>query len=223
MVQWPDPEDAAPMNTKPLTVSLAATGLVAAGAFFGILGAKMFAPQWLAPASLQAAGSAPQAIVIQPTTAPTTRPVAAPKKTVSAPSAPKVNPFDRSVAEQTAAARDRDATRARAMLTALRSQLELYRLQHNDQAPLFAKYPAWHPLTRATRADGTIDPKGDLGPYLNGAPANPLNGFVSIGLTRQDPKPGQVMKGDKLGWIYCVSTHRLFATEKDGKTILGDH
>lgn len=221
MLHQPDPEDPAPMNTKPLTVTLAATGLVAAGAFFGILGAKMFAPQWLAPAQLHAAAPSPKGIVIQSTTQTTSRPIEPPKKAVSAPSTPKINPFDRPVADQ--ATRDRDVARTRAMLTALRSQLELYRLQHNDQAPLFAKYPAWHPLTRATRADGTIDPRGELGPYLNGAPANPLNGFVSIGLTRQDPKPGQVMKGDKLGWIYCVTTHRLFATDKDGKTILGDH
>lgn len=205
------------MNNHPVKVSLAATGLVVAGAILGVLGTKVFFPQWLAPAPLQAAARSP-GVQITPATQPTMRPLK--KMALPSPSQPINNPLEWAGADHAPVARERDIARTRAMLGGLRSQLELYRLQHRDQDPLFAKYPAWYPLTRATRADGTVDPKGELGPYLNAAPVNPMNGFVSIGLTKSDPKPGQALRGEKLGWVFCVTTHTLHAVDKDGRTVL---
>jgi hypothetical protein len=106
-------------------------------------------------------------------------------------------------------------------LDTLRGHLQLYTVQHGGKAPEFARYPAWHQLTQHTRADGTVDPSGEFGPYLEAVPANPLNDSVVIGLTRRTPERGKPLKtGGKLGWVYCVSTNTLFATDADGKTIL---
>jgi hypothetical protein len=109
----------------------------------------------------------------------------------------------------------------RSRLLTVRSQLELYKLQHRDQAPQFKRYPAWAQLINTTQPDGTIDPQGKFGPYLKSAPVNPLNGSATIGLSQRDPTPGQAVAATgKVGWVYCVTTDRLFATDTDGKTVI---
>ena len=61
--------------------------------------------------------------------------------------------------------------------------------------------------------------------FENGYPVT-INGFqpfVVIGLTGRTPQPGQTLRTDgKLGWVYCVKTHTLYATAADGKTILDE-
>jgi hypothetical protein len=112
---------------------------------------------------------------------------------------------------------------ATALLTTLRAQLNLYTTHHGGKSPDFAKYAAWHQLTHKTRADGLPNPAGEFGPYLDAAPVNPLNNSGVIGLTGRIPKPGQTLRTDaKLGWVYCITTQTLYATDADGKTILDE-
>jgi type II secretion system protein G len=56
----------------------------------------------------------------------------------------------------------------------VRSLIELYRLQHNGQLPDLLGSDGWNPLMATTLPDGTIDPAGDRGPYLQVPPVNPL-------------------------------------------------
>jgi hypothetical protein len=100
--------------------------------------------------------------------------------------------------------------------------MELYKSQHGGRLPEFSRYAAWHQFTQKTRADGTPAPDGAFGPYLKAAPVNPLNGFGGIGLVRTDPRPGQTLRAEKLGFVICTTTGNVFATEKDGRTILPD-
>ncbi|HEY7115430.1 MAG TPA: hypothetical protein VH475_02525 [Tepidisphaeraceae bacterium] len=119
---------------------------------------------------------------------------------------------------------DRRLAATGAQLQAIRTQLDLYKRQHGDKGPEFAKYPAWHQLTHRTRADGSVDAKGELGPYLTGVPVNPMNGSRVVGLTGHAPQPGQVLHTkDKLGWVYCITTQTVHPTDADGKTILDEH
>lgn len=63
-------------------------------------------------------------------------------------------------------------------LQTLRSQIELYKLQHNDKLPTFAGATAdaqWEQLTQQTDVDGTTGGTKDFGPYLQQNPSNPLN------------------------------------------------
>ena len=108
-------------------------------------------------------------------------------------------------------------------LQTLRSQIELYKLQHQDKAPDFKRYAAWAQLLKATHADGTVDATGALGPYLSGVPVNPLNGSATVGLSQRDPTPGEPLRTtNTIGWVYCVTTERLYATNADGKTVFDD-
>jgi hypothetical protein len=198
------------MNTDPLKRTLSVTGLLLAGAACGVAGTKLLAPQWLLPTSANASLSpATQPIAI----APTARAATPAKGAVSKPEA-KTSAL---------AARELDEHKHLLVnqLVILRSELELYKLQHHDKLPEFTKH-LWNQLTQATRPDGTIDPVGACGPYLQSIPVNPLNEFSSLGLVRKDPLPGQVMRGEKLGYVLCVTTGRIFATAPDGKTIFDD-
>lgn len=127
-------------------------------------------------------------------------------------------------AAPTAPASDDAAVRrsVRSFLYSCRSQMETYKLQHGGRLPEFSKYPAWHQFTQKTRVDGTPAPDGECGPYFLEAPVNPLNGFGGIGLVRAEPKPGQVMRAEKLGFVICSTTGAVFATDKDGKTIVNE-
>ena len=81
-------------------------------------------------------------------------------------------------------------------LHTLRSQIELYRLQHNGLTP--------DPLTRLTvktNADGTTNVNGAYGPYIVGElPVNPVNSLNTV-------KQGAITSTDgTTGWIYDKAT-----------------
>lgn len=67
-------------------------------------------------------------------------------------------------------------------ITLLKRQIELYRLEHNDQYPdadLIVQQ-----LTGKTDSDGFLDPDGNRGPYVERFPRNPwINGDGSGDLT----------------------------------------
>jgi len=154
-----------------------------------------------------------------PAPAPVSRPAphAAPKITVTPPPAPAATPPAVSADDTPAVRRS-----VRSFLLTMRSQMQQYKFQHDGRLPEFGKYPAWHQFTQRTTADGTPSPDGLFGPYLKAAPVNPLNGFGGIGLVRSEPRPGQVMRGERLGFVICTTTGAVFATEKDGKTIFAE-
>ena len=68
-------------------------------------------------------------------------------------------------------------------LQTLRSQIELYKLQHKDALPnLVGASPAcWVPLTTKTDSSGAASaaPKA-FGPYMQSPPSNPINGLSNV-------------------------------------------
>src|SRR5436853_5883252 len=58
-------------------------------------------------------------------------------------------------------------------LQTLRSQIELYKLQHKDKLPDLVT--SWNPLTTKTNIDGGATAPLDFGPYMQAAPTNPVN------------------------------------------------
>ena len=91
------------------------------------------------------------------------------------------------------------------LLQTLRSQIELYKLQHNDVAPdITDSTNQWTKLTTQTESDGTAPEAGDtvFGPYLQAAPRNPLNGNTTCAAA---PAAG-------VGFVYNTTTGKLWAT-----------
>src|SRR2546421_13124042 len=64
-------------------------------------------------------------------------------------------------------------------LQTLRSQIELYKLQHKDVLPDLVTN--WNPMTTKTNVDGTAVVQAKMfGPYMQSAPSNPLNTLTTV-------------------------------------------
>ena len=70
-------------------------------------------------------------------------------------------------------AQDAKISVVKSNLHTVRSQLELYRLQHNTTYPALAAWSAQ--MTGKTDADGTANASGAYGPYLLAVPVNPMD------------------------------------------------
>jgi general secretion pathway protein G len=63
-------------------------------------------------------------------------------------------------------------------LQTLRSQIELYKLQHGDTLPnLLTSGSGWAPFTGTTSYG---NPAQTFGPYMQATPSNPENGFSTV-------------------------------------------
>jgi len=90
-----------------------------------------------------------------------------------------------------------DTAKSNSLLTQLqtiRSQFELYRVQHNDTYPTEAQL--WTNLTDKTDASGDTDGDDNYGPYLQKAPVNP---FESSSTVSDEAAAG-------VGWVYDEAT-----------------
>jgi hypothetical protein len=194
-------------NDSPWKKHLPLAGLFVGGLVCGLVCMKLMGPKSLAPDSASAAPSQP-APSVEPDSARAKAPAKRPVTTVK----PEASHDDE----------ESRTANLLALLQTLRTQIELYKRQHNDRLPELSKYPAWAQLTKRTKADGTPAMNGPLGPYLDAPPVNPLNGYAGIGLTRKAPSPGDVMRAEKLGFLFVTTTGDVIATDKDGKTIFDE-
>jgi general secretion pathway protein G len=94
-------------------------------------------------------------------------------------------------------------------LRTLRSQIELYKLEHGGEPPV-AYQGSFPQLLRATNARGVPGEAGSqfpYGPYLHtGIPVNPVTGCSIVTLT--DTFPPQ-SPGGSGGWLYHQQTGRI--------------
>jgi general secretion pathway protein G len=97
------------------------------------------------------------------------------------------------------------ASAVTSQLQTLRSQVQLYKLQHNDAIPDLVG-TQWTLLMGKTTAAGTIDAaNGTYGPYLETIPKNPLNGNSNI---------AAAVGASDTGWVYDQTTGNIFATNQ---------
>src|SRR5678815_5075399 len=101
-------------------------------------------------------------------------------------------------------------------LQTLRSQIELYKLQHKDKLPDLVTN--WNPMTTKTDIDGTTVGALDYGPYMQSAPTNPVNTLSNV--TNGD----SALAGASAdcGFIYDYNagagTGRIWGTATDKRT-----
>ena len=110
-------------------------------------------------------------------------------------------------------------------LQTLRSQIELYKLQHLDKLPNLVGGAAgvttnWDPLTTKTDSAGAPSAASDaFGPYMQSAPSNPINGLTNV----VDGNTAMLAAGSDCGFIYDyaatgVGTGRIWGTDTTKKT-----
>lgn len=101
-------------------------------------------------------------------------------------------------------------------LQTLRSQIELYKLQHKDQAPDFRTH-GWQQLTGRTDESGQLSPRGKFGPYLPAPVINPANGCSTVLIIRGTPNAKfRYDKGD-CGFVLDEASGRIWALAFDGR------
>jgi general secretion pathway protein G len=107
----------------------------------------------------------------------------------------------------TSASEDARKSSLTSQLQTIRSQVELYKLQHRDQYPTSDGEVGgtwdWTKMTGRTNEDGGTT-NANLGPYLQAAPKNNLNGLDAVGTA---PAVG-------IGWV-IDDTGKIFATGKN--------
>lgn len=128
----------------------------------------------------------------------------------------------------TSASADVQRSDLNAQLQTVRNQIEFYKLQHLDQVPPSlvtggGASKCWKELLNQTNASGaTINPK--FGPYLQSAPANPLNGWSDIATTMTDfGTGGQPFRNNGHdGFVVDVNTGKVWATSSRGGFIYNE-
>lgn len=82
----------------------------------------------------------------------------------------------------------------RATLHTIRSQLELYKAQHNGSYPTAADFVSQ--MTQKTDVSGATAADGKYGPYLQSMPPNPIDDNATVGNTQDGSG----------GWAYDAAT-----------------
>jgi prepilin-type N-terminal cleavage/methylation domain-containing protein len=95
-------------------------------------------------------------------------------------------------------------------LHTLRSQIQMYRTQHDGELP----DNALDKLITTTDKDGNIDSNGAYGPYVTEIPENPFSKSKTIKvLTSAPPTATDVSATD--GWLYYPATGEIWISHAD--------
>ncbi|HEX8915773.1 MAG TPA: prepilin-type N-terminal cleavage/methylation domain-containing protein [Humisphaera sp.] len=102
----------------------------------------------------------------------------------------------------------------------LRSQIALYKLQHQDTLPDLVTN--WDQITKKTDASGSTSPAAGVqtfGPYMQETPVNSLNGKSTVA-----NGDGSAAASTAVGFVYDYAagagSGKIFGTDVDGKTII---
>jgi general secretion pathway protein G len=121
----------------------------------------------------------------------------------------------------TNASQDARRSSLTSQLQTIRSQIELYKLQHLDQLPsgLTASTTSWDQMISKTDADGTVNTSGNFGPYLQAVPVNPLNSTSNVVVVTTDPTPGTTSASAACGWVLNSANGKFWATDTNGTLV----
>ncbi|MHC4124219.1 MAG: prepilin-type N-terminal cleavage/methylation domain-containing protein [Planctomycetota bacterium] len=94
-------------------------------------------------------------------------------------------------------------------LQSIRSQIELYKIQHSDALPGAGGATFVQAMVGKTDVDGAVDASGAYGPYIQSIPDNPFNDSNTV--TTGTGTPG----GDSGGWYFNTSNGNFNADDSN--------
>jgi general secretion pathway protein G len=123
----------------------------------------------------------------------------------------------------TSASQDARKNSLTSQLQTIRSQVELYKLQHLDQLPNNwggngnTAAPTWDAFTSRTDKDGATGTDAatyPFGPYLQAVPTNPLNGGTAILAGTTDYTGGEALdtSTNKEGFVLNTANGKVWGT-----------
>jgi general secretion pathway protein G len=104
-----------------------------------------------------------------------------------------------------------------ATLHGVRTQVELYMLQHGDKAPILTGSD-WTNLTEQSSFRGQL-----CGPYLRAAPVNQLNGKSDVLVVAADVSDGDSVGATGMGFVYNPATGKIWATNTVQDRVYNEH
>ncbi len=109
--------------------------------------------------------------------------------------------------------KDAKSSTSRFNLHTLRSQIELYRTQHNGVAPGATLVE----LTQSTDASGTAGTGASFpyGPYIREIPKNPFTNSGTVKVITNDPAVVGDVTGGGGGWLYNTTTGGIWIDHAD--------
>jgi general secretion pathway protein G len=119
----------------------------------------------------------------------------------------------------TSATTDARNNSAKSLQNTLRSQLQLYRINHNDELPQTfttvsagsaAPASAWDSMTGQTNANHSVGTQ--FGPYVQSTPVNPLNQLSTVYIAATDA----ANPSSAVGFVLNPNTGRFWVTDSNG-------
>jgi general secretion pathway protein G len=104
-----------------------------------------------------------------------------------------------------------------ASLHGVRTQIELYALQHGDQFPALTGSD-WTSLTDQSTFRGQL-----CGPYLRAAAVNQLNGKSDVLVVAADVADGDAVSGAGMGFVYNPASGKIWATNTTQDRVYNEH
>jgi general secretion pathway protein G len=102
-------------------------------------------------------------------------------------------------------------------LQTLRSQIELYKVQHNDTPPTLANFSSQmvycSDISGTASASKARDATHQYGPYLENIPANPFNNSATLDVAT-------TTNSTTVGWPYDATTGEIHAADSDAHKAL---
>ncbi|MEM9420224.1 MAG: prepilin-type N-terminal cleavage/methylation domain-containing protein [Planctomycetota bacterium] len=121
----------------------------------------------------------------------------------------------------TSASEAAKASSIQTQLQTIRSQIELYQIQHNGDYPALTNLTdgtEWNALTETSNRNNTIltDGTGEFGPYMQKAPVNPFTGesALTVATTTDGAVSGAAAT---IGWVYNSATGTIKASVETAK------
>ncbi len=116
----------------------------------------------------------------------------------------------------TSASTDARKNSLTSQLQTIRSQVELYKLQHNDSLPDFSG-KQWVQMTQQSDVNGdtTASSGKDFGPYLQQAPVNSLNNKNGIVAITTDPAVATDNVTGGSGFVINTTNGKVWAPNQD--------
>ncbi len=107
--------------------------------------------------------------------------------------------------------KDAQTSTATFNLNTLRSQIQMYRTQHDGLMPAATLVELFSSTNRAgTVGTGASYP---YGPYLSGVPENPISGSTTVTATTNSPAVAGDVTG--AGWLYNATTGEVWLDDAD--------
>ena len=126
----------------------------------------------------------------------------------------------------TNASQDARKSSLTSQLQTIRSQVELYKLQHLDELPPgFAETTdQWVEMVAKTDENHVVGTgaANRFGPYLQAPPANPLNGSNLLFVTTSDVTLGGASGSTTAGWVLNSTNGKIWSTAKNPAVIYNE-